>query len=278
MIERLAVCSWSLQPDDPGVLIDALEEIGVLNCQLALGPLVDEPDVWADSFARLRQSDITVISGMLDMFGENYQTPATIAATGGVRPDDAWPINQDRAAEAAVIAGEHNLDLVTFHAGFIPHEPCAERAAILERLRVIVDLFAEHDVRVGLETGQETAVTLLAALGELDRPSVGVNFDPANMLLYGMGDPIEALEQLAPHVVQTHIKDATPPAVDGDWGVETPVGEGQVDWPAFFDRLHAVSPPPWLVIEREAGDERRRDIATARDLVRACLIDAETAS
>jgi sugar phosphate isomerase/epimerase len=138
---------------------------------------------------------------------------------------------------------------------------------MIERLRFVADAFAERGVDVALETGQETAETLLGVLEELQRPNVGVNFDPANMILYGMGEPVEALGRLAPAVRQVHVKDALPTEVAGTWGTEVPAGRGAVRWRAFFDVAMAISPPVSFVIERESGADRLDDIAAARDLI-----------
>jgi sugar phosphate isomerase/epimerase len=105
----------------------------------------------------------------------------------------------------------------------------------------------------------------------LDRPNVGVNFDPANMILYGKGDPVAALKKLSTHVRQVHIKDALPSAPDaapGQWGKEVPAGTGAVDWPAFFEVAMAIVPRVNYVIEREAGGSRIEDVKAAGELVR----------
>ena len=104
-------------------------------------------------------------------------------------------------------------------------------------------------------------------LEELEQPNVVVNFDPANMLLYGKGDPIEAVRVLAPWIRQVHVKDANQSADPGTWGEEVAVGTGQVDWPAFFSTLAEVGFTGDIVIEREAGDQRVADIRTAREVV-----------
>jgi L-ribulose-5-phosphate 3-epimerase len=162
-----------------------------------------------------------------------------------------------------------HLDLVTFHAGFIPEPPDdPQRSTMIDRIRQVVDAFTAEGIRIGLETGQETADTLLAALAEIDRPTLGVNFDPANMILYGKGDPIEALRKLAPHVFQLHIKDALPTDTPGTWGTEVPVGKGAVDWNAFFSVAATIDPPVNCIIEREAGEDRLDDIRAARDLIK----------
>jgi len=87
------------------------------------------------------------------------------------------------------------------------------------------------------------------------------------MLLYGMGEPVEALRKLAPHVRQVHIKDARRTKVAGTWGEEVPVGTGEVDWKAFFGVIAERKLSVDLMIEREAGTDRCGDIALARKLV-----------
>lgn len=269
---RLAVCSWSLGSRDPDELAAALERLGIRAVQLAMVPLVDQPDVWAEAIPRLRSSGIAVVSGMLATVGEDYATLASIAATGGVRPDSTWPATLERARRVADLAGRWGIPLVTFHAGFIPHDRAdPTRATLLERLGAVHDLFAACGVAIAFETGQEDAATLLSALADLGRPTAGVNFDPANMILYGKGDPCDAMRALGRCVRQVHIKDAIPSAMPGEWGTEVPVGEGSVDWPGFLSLVRQVSPPVDLVIEREAGETRMADIARAAAVVRKHL-------
>ena len=127
--------------------------------------------------------------------------------------------------------------------------------------------FRRASIALGLETGQETAPVLVDLLQKLNRPNVGVNFDPANMILYDKGNPIEALRTLGPWIRQVHIKDARRTKVPGTWGEEVVVGTGEVDWPAFFATLQELKFTGRLVIEREAGNQRVADIRTAREVV-----------
>ena len=90
---------------------------------------------------------------------------------------------------------------------------------------------------LGLETARRRRPALLELLQKLKRPNVGVNFDPANMILYDKGDPIEALRMLGPWIRQVHIKDARRTKVPGTWGEEVAAGTGEVDWQAFFATL-----------------------------------------
>ena len=266
---RLAACSWSLRTASPDELADALDRCGLRAVQLALVPCVEDAAAWGGAIERLRARGIETVSGMLATVGEDYSTLKTIARTGGVRPDATWPATRALAERVAAFAGAHGVGLVTFHAGFIPHERgSTERRAMVARLREVANLFAARGVRVAFETGQEAADTLLGALEEIAHPNVGVNFDPANMILYGMGDPVAALRALAAHVRQVHVKDAVSTDVPGTWGREVVAGTGAVDWKAFLAEVRRLPRAVDLVIEREAGPTREADIRAAAALVR----------
>lgn len=266
---RIGVCSWSLRPRDPRQLVGALQGLGIENVQLALVPVVAEPAVWGQATEILAAAGVRVVSGMLAMKGEDYSTLDSIRLTGGVRCDAGWPENAKLAEAVAEAAGRAGLRLVTLHAGFLddPSLDDAARLTMLDRLRAVVDLFAARGVNVAFETGQETADTLLDVLDRLDRPTAGVNFDPANMILYGMGDPVQALRRLGPRVVQVHVKDALGSGRPGSWGREVPAGHGEVDWDALFEVALRIDPPVNFIIEREGSTGVPADIADARALI-----------
>ncbi len=265
LTQRLAVCSWSLRPAAPAELFEAGERTGLARLQLALDPLRENPSVWGKVAELARERGFTIVSGMFGTVGEDYSTLDTIKRTGGVVPDATWAANWRNIQDVAEIAARLGLKLVTFHAGFLPHEETDPAfAKLLGRIEQIAVLFAGQGIDLGFETGQETAVTLAAFLRHLNRPNVGVNFDPANLLLYDQGDPISALQTLAPWLKQCHIKDARRTRVPGTWGEEVPVGTGEVDWPAFLRTLVTLGYSGDLCIEREAGEQRAADIRTAR--------------
>ncbi len=264
---KVGVCSWSLCPEGPDDLIEKVRATGVNSVQLALDPI--RTDWGVGALTQIREAGIEILSGMMAMEGEDYSTLETIRVTGGVRPDESWDRNLVCAAENARIAAAAGISLVTFHAGFIPHDvDNPERDKMIERLVTFARTFNDVGCRVALETGQETAETLLSVLDAICLPDVGVNFDPANMILYGMGDPVAALDQLSPHVFQLHVKDAFPSSNPEQWGTEEPVGTGAVDWSAFFQVLHDRQINGDLVIEREAGTQRIEDVVRARELIK----------
>ena len=271
-MSTLAVCSWSLRPTSAADLVEKVSACSVDAVQLALDPICDRQWDEAGTAELLRGAGIRVISGMMGTVGEDYSTLESIARTGGIRPDATWPENLSRSRNIAKIAERLGLKLVTFHAGFLPHDRGdAERATMLSRLREIADIFGASGVQVAFETGQESAHTLLEVMQELDHRNTGINFDPANMILYGMGEPVSSLRELAAYVRQIHIKDAIPTDVPGQWGSEVPVGAGAVNWGAFFDAVRSYVPEVNMSIEREAGDARVADIQAARSLVERIL-------
>ncbi len=272
---RLGVCSWSLQPEGADQLGALVREAGVGAVQLALDPLRTRAMAPVAVATALTGVGARILSGMVTMTGEDYTSLESIRATGGLVGDEYWLTNL-RAAEAnARLAADLGLPLVTFHAGFIPADRGdPSRALLLDRMRRIVAPFLGRKVRVGLETGQEDADTIIGFLMDLDRDGVGVNYDPANMLLYGNGDPVEALDLLADFVVQIHIRDALPSATPGVWGQEVAVGAGAVDWGALFDVVRTRALEVDLLIEREAGATRMADIKAAAALVRAYGMEA----
>ena len=139
-------------------------------------------------------------------------------------------------------------------------------------------LAAAKGITLAFETGQETADLLRLTLDELRMPNLKVNFDPANMLLYDMGDPIRAVEILGPDIRSVHVKDAWRPKVAGQWGAEVPLGEGEVNIREFVNALKRNGYSGPLIVEREVGDQaaRLRDLAHGLDFLRDVLEELKT--
>src|ERR1035441_6146690 len=103
-IERLAVCSWSLQPASPADLAAKLESTGIRRVQLALDPLRDAPGGWGEAAALFRQKGITIVSGMFGCVGEDYSTLETIRVTGGLAPDATWAQKRNNIQATVALA------------------------------------------------------------------------------------------------------------------------------------------------------------------------------
>jgi L-ribulose-5-phosphate 3-epimerase len=264
---RLAVCSWSLQPTSADDLFQKLAATGIPRVSIALDPIRENAGgAWSSFKERAAQQGVTCVSGMMTAIGEDYSTLESIKRTGGVVPDEHWEGNWRNFQANAELATRLGLKFVMFHAGFLPHEESDPAfAKLVDRLAKVAGLFAARGIEVGFETGQETAATLATFLRKLDRPNVGINFDPANMILYDKGDPIDALRTLGPWLKQCHLKDATRTKVPGTWGEEVVVGTGQVAWTAFFRTLGELGFSGDLCLEREAGSQRVADLRAGRE-------------
>jgi sugar phosphate isomerase/epimerase len=157
---------------------------------------------------------------------------------------------------------------VALHVGFVPIDPGDPLyVSLVGVIQKIADACAEQGLGLSLETGQETAEELREFIHAVDRPNLGINFDPANLILYGKDRPIEALESVRDWVVSCHCKDGVWPTTEGELGSEMPLGEGQVDIPAFVAKLKEIGYQGPLTIEREAGDDRIGDILRAKALL-----------
>lgn len=273
----LGVCSWSLQVTSVAELKRFLDDLGVSVCQIACG---DPHHASWDEGDRLpevaRAAGLTYTGAMLGFPGEDYTTPATIQQTGGFGDPALRPERLERLAWALERTRALGLSDLMLHAGFLPEPGAPERKAFLDTLARAGQMAADHGITLAFETGQESADLLRRTLDDLAAPNLKVNFDPANMLLYDMGDPIRAVEILAPDIRSVHVKDARRPKVRGQWGEEVPLGQGEVEIPRFLQTLQAVGYQGPLVVEREVGTqaERFRDIASGLELLRRCLARA----
>jgi sugar phosphate isomerase/epimerase len=251
-------------------MVNSVKSLGLEHVQLALGHLVFLDDKQKHlELGQLRASGLTVTAGMIGFHGEDYTTIPSIRRTGGFVPDEQWPLRKRVAIEAGKLAAELMVPIVSTHIGFVPHKGAMGYQAMIDRTREVADAFAAVSVSLILETGQESAADLVAFLDEVNRKNVAVNFDPANMILYGAGDPIAAIHLLGKRIAHVHVKDAIASQEPGDeWGEEVPFGRGQVHPAAFLKALHEVGYTGPLVIEREAGENHANDVRAAIDALK----------
>ncbi len=192
---------------------------------------------------------------------DDYTTLESIRRTGGLVPDEHWEENRKIVADAIRLTAEWKCPYILLHAGYINHADKPGFAKLTDRLKYVRDLCADAGIELILETGQETADDLAQML--VDLPGVFVNLDPANMILYGKGDPVRAVKTLAPWIRHVHIKDASRSEVSGEWGEEVEWTKGQVNADAFIGALKEIGFDGYLSVEREAGTDRAGDIARA---------------
>ena len=221
-------------------------------------PLEGAVERWDDA---LTAEHFTVVTAVCSYTGEDYADVPTVQATVGLVPRGTRAERVARTKAVSDVARGLGIESVMCHIGFVPEDPQeALYAEVRDVARDLCDHCGKNGQSFTLETGQEAAQVLLRFIEDVARPNLKINFDPANMILYGTGDPIEALGVLAKRVLSVHCK-------DGDWpprdeplalGKERPLGEGSVDMPRFIAKLKEIGYRGVLTIEREGVDEERQ--------------------
>lgn len=221
----------------------------------------------------LTEQKFTIVTAVCSYRGEDYKDIPTVERTVGLITRPTRPERIARTKAVSDVAKQLGIESLTCHIGFVPEDPEEPLyAEAIELTRHLCDYCGANGQSFTLETGQEPAKVLLRFIQDVQRDNLKINFDPANMILYGTGDPIEALGVLAPHVISVHCK-------DGDWpdrgkpealGQEMPLGEGDVGIDRFIHRLKEIGYRGVLAIEREEPNEERRnrDIVSAVKLLR----------
>ena len=186
------------------------------------------------------------------------------------------------------LAKELETDIVTTHIGVVPNDPNHDRFKIMqEACHELAEYADSIDAHFAVETGPETSAVLKMFLDSLNSTGVGVNLDPANLVMVTGEDPVQAVHNLKKYIVHTHAKDGKqifyrdPEIVYGikkdvivtdDSFIEVPLGEGSVDWPNYLKALEDIGFNGFLTIEREVGDDPERDIRAAVDFLKAKMI------
>ncbi|MDD5604091.1 MAG: sugar phosphate isomerase/epimerase [Eubacteriales bacterium] len=166
-----------------------------------------------------------------------------------------------------------NVSHIICHAGFIPSDPFnPDYIGTVGALKNVAQYFRKNGSVFLFETGQETPVTLLRTIEDIGADNVRINLDPANLIMYGNGNPIDALDVIGRYVEQVHGKDGVYPVTGGSLGEETPLGKGKVNYPLFIEKLKAAGFDGNIIIEREiSGEQQRIDILAAKELLESLI-------
>ena len=269
-----------LKPLEPGVMfwagrddLSVIRSLGVRCGQLGLrGDTALTEAAARDWKAALDREAFTLVTVFAAYEGEDYADAPTVRRTVGFIPPETRAGRERRTYEVSDFAARLGVGSIACHIGFVPEDPAdADYAAVRDLVRRVADHAARRHQTFALETGQEPAEVLLRFLRDVDRPNLRINFDPANMVLYGTGDPIEALRVLAPYVVSVHAKDGDwpPEGVPGALGVERPLGKGAVGMERLVRALSEAGFRGPLNVEHETEDQeqRLREIRDGIDLL-----------
>ena len=227
----------------------------------------------ADRIAEIREQfleagiEITVV--FVGFEDDDYSTIARAEETVGLAPPGRRPARLADTLEIADFARSLDVDAIGMHLGFLsPNPDSSEFAALVDSARIVCDHCLANGQCFHLETGQESVDTLLAFIEAVERENLAVNFDPANMILYDSGEPLEALERLGSHVRSVHCKDAARIRSAGQpWHEDVPLGKGDVDIERFLRILHRLGYRGPLTIEREYSPDQAGDIEASLKLL-----------
>ena len=247
-----------------GVAWDVIAKLGVPTIQLHAPHGNQRTKEQAEKLAaQLKEMNVvcTAVFGGFD--GESYADIPTVVRTVGLVPIDERQSRLEEMFQISDFAKWLGCDTVALHLGFVPHDPAAEGYdGIVDVTRQLCDQCKANGQFLHLETGQETAEGLLEFINQVDRDNLKINFDPANMILYGTGEPIEALKAVGGHVRSIHCKDGTWSDKPGEtWGAEVPLGEGDVNMHAYLTTLKEIGYTGPLTIEREIPQDPERQKA-----------------
>jgi sugar phosphate isomerase/epimerase len=256
-----------------GVHLEVARELGVPTVQIHGPHQGNRTPAAAENFLkRCEQAGIRVTAVFGGFDGESYADIPTTARTVGLVPEASRAARLQEMKEIADFAKILGCSTVALHIGFVPPDRAsAGYRSLLDTTRNLLDHLAKNSQQLNLETGQESADHLLEFIGDVGRDNLYINFDPANMILYGTGDPIEALNKVGRYVRSVHCKDAKWSPADArtkKWGQEVPLGEGDVGMETYLRTLHTLGYHGPLTIEREIAHDRERQKADIGHAVR----------
>ncbi len=204
---------------------------------------------------------------------------------GGFGNKDENTERVEKSKRIIYLAKELGTDVVTTHIGVVPQDPSHERYGVMQEACFALAKYADElDAHFAVETGPETSLDLKNFLDGLNSTGVGVNLDPANLVMVTGDDPAKAVYNLQKYIVHTHAKDGVQnfykdpeivygikkdPLVTGESFTEVPLGEGSVNWKEYLAALEDIGYKGFLTIEREVGDDPERDIRKAVEFLKS---------
>lgn len=253
-----------------------LKKHGFGSCQL----ISWNTNVWTDKNAHtmaalLKKYGITVSAFWCGWEGPSDWNFYEGQLTLGLVPVEYRYARVKNLCDGADFAKKLGITDVVTHMGFIPENPYDPNfPGFCRAVRTVAEHLKRNGQYLLFETGQETPVTLLRCFEAVGCDNLAVNLDTANLILYGKANPVDALEVFGQYVRNLHAKDGCWPVNGHDLGTETAIGEGRVDFPGVFRKLHELGYDSWVTIEREIdGDQQLKDILESREYLNEIIED-----
>jgi len=249
---------------DPDAAMARVRDLGLPTCQVYV------EEIETDLAGRLRQAlnkyqieaTSLVVGGPGKEVWDFYQGPLTI----GLVPRETRGARVAHLKKASDFAKQCGIEAVQTHCGFIPENPNDPLyKETVAAIRDVASYCKRNGQNLRYETGQETPITLVRTIHDVGLDNQGVNFDLANLILYGKANPVDAIELLGPYVQGIHAKDGLWPTNPRELGQEVPIGTGKVDFPRIIARLKELNYRGAVTIEREiSGPQQMEDVRAAK--------------
>jgi L-ribulose-5-phosphate 3-epimerase len=250
---------------NPDAAIQRVQELGLPTCQVVVASTSDATVTQLRAALERYKVEATsaVVTGPGREIYDFYQGPETI----GLVPRATRAVRIARMKEVADFAQKTGIPAVQGHCGFIPENPNdALYKEAVDAIREVALYCKSKGLQFRCETGQETPITLVRAIRDVGVDNVGVNFDAANLIMYGKANPADAVPLLGPYIQGVHVKDGGYPTDPRKLGLEVPIPNGQANWRLLIRRLHEVNYAGPLTIEREiSGEKQTEDVLRSID-------------
>lgn len=242
--------------DNPEKELLRVKELGFTTCQLTVGEYSSKLAVRIrTTLEKLSLKPTSLICmGPGNYIWNFYEGPATI----GLVPREMRAERITRLKQGTDFCREAGIPAVCAHFGFIPEDPNNPLyKEFVAAMKEVAGYVKDRGLSIYFETGQETPVTLLRAIEDIGTGNLGVNYDTANLILYGKANPVDGLDVIGKYVRSLHAKDGMYPTDPRELGKETPIGEGKVDFPKVIRKLKDLNFKGHITIEREISGPRQ---------------------
>ena len=254
-----------------------MHDLGFSNCFLSLDKYIGSftpalAKQYRDLLAKYELTATTVeVVGPGTLVWDFLQGPSTI----GLVPPKTRAARIDALRQVSDFAKQIGVSQVQTHCGFIPEAPADPLyPGTVEAIRTVAQHCQDNEQDFLMETGQETPTTMARMIVDVAMPNLGVGLDTANLILYGKGNPVEAIDILGRHIQSVHAKDGKRPTNPSQLGQEVLIGKGQVNFRQVFTKLHRLGYAGAISIEREtSGPQQIEDIRQEKIYLERILHD-----
>lgn len=250
--------------------IKAVKDMGFTSCQICCWNMNAYTDENAEKILRaLKENGVSISTLWCGWRGKAAWNFYEGQNTLGLVPPEMREKRTEDVIRGSDFGKKLGVTQIATHVGFIPENPLSDLYnEVIQMLRGIASHCKENGQYFLFETGQETPVTLRRAIEDIGFDNLGINLDPANLILYGKANPVDALDTFGRYVRDIHGKDGCYPTNGRELGKETALGAGKVNYPAFIARLKEIGYDGPITIEREiSGDQQIKDILMAKKLL-----------